>query len=60
MRVDVADGCPERLGIELVRWLWRYHDHHRPNVLEQIGNFAHGRTVVTLRDRREIARWLAG
>ena len=58
-RTDMAEGCPEQLGYTFLRWLWRYHDHHRPNVLEQIGNFAHGRTIVTLRDRGEIARWLA-
>ncbi|HEY1812855.1 MAG TPA: hypothetical protein VGG74_10945 [Kofleriaceae bacterium] len=59
VRADMADDCPEKIDVEFVRWLWRYHDHHRPGVLEQIGNFAHGRTVVTLRDRREIERWLA-
>lgn len=53
-RDDIASGCPERLNLEFLRWLWRYHDHHRPGVLEQIGAHAYGRTVITLRDRRAI------
>ena len=57
-RDDIADGCPEKLGFEFLRWLWRYHDHHRPGVLEQLGNFVHGRTIVTLHDRHEIEQWL--
>lgn len=56
-RLDMAEGCPERIDLAFLRWLWRYHDHHRPGVLEQIGNFTHGRTVVTLRTRDEIERW---
>ena len=59
-RDDISDGCPERLNLEFLRWLWRYHDHHRPNVLEQIGAHAHGRTVITLRDRAAISAFAAG
>ncbi|MFT3698409.1 MAG: hypothetical protein QM831_35020 [Kofleriaceae bacterium] len=57
-RPDIADGCPERLNLEFLLWLWRYHDHHRHGVLEHLGNYAHGRTIVTLHDRVEIEHWL--
>lgn len=50
----MAEGCPDRLTPEFLRWLWRYHDHYRPSVLEQIGAHAYGRTVITLRDRAAI------
>jgi adenylate kinase family enzyme len=53
-REDMTDGCPERVNLTFLRWLWRYHDHHRPGVLEQIGAYAHGRTVIVLRDRPAI------
>jgi adenylate kinase family enzyme len=53
-REDMTEGCPERLNLEFLRWLWRYHDHHRPGVLEQIGAHTHGRTVIVLRDRPAI------
>lgn len=53
-RDDMAEGCPEHLTSEFLHWLWRYHDHHRPSVLEQIGAHAYGRTVITLRDRAAI------
>lgn len=58
-RSDLAEGCPEKLDFEFLRWLWRYREHHRPAVLEHIGNFAHGRTIVILHDRRELIEWLA-
>ncbi len=57
VRADMSDGCPERLNLEFLHWLWRYHDHHRPGVLEQLGNYAHGRTIVTLHDRDEIVAY---
>lgn len=41
-RDDMTEGCPESLTPEFLRWLWRYHDHHRPTVLEQIGAHAYG------------------
>ena len=33
-RVDLPEGCDESLGIEFVRWVWRYPKDNRPRALE--------------------------
>ncbi len=56
-RDDIAEGCPERLDLTFLRWLWAYHDHHRPGVLAQLGDHGYGRTVVVLHDRQAISKF---
>lgn len=57
-RPDVTDGCPERMTWTFVRWVWRYTERTRPLILEMLGDHAHGRAIVVLRDRGEIAAFL--
>lgn len=56
-RDDIADGCPERLDLTFLKWLWAYHDHHRPGVLAQLGDHARGRRIVVLADRAAISKF---
>ena len=54
-----APGCPERSSVEFLRWLWAYPTGGRVRMLAAIED--QGRpdlTVVRLRSRREVRRWL--
>ena len=58
-RPDIAEGCPERLSWEFVRWIWEYPQKRRPGVLMTLAG-AEGVRVVRLRSRREVEAFLAG
>jgi len=36
-RVDLPEGCVEGLGLEFIRWVWRYPKDNRPRVLALLG-----------------------
>ncbi|WP_234038931.1 adenylate kinase [Micromonospora coerulea] len=58
-RPDLPDGCPERLDLPFLRYVWRYPRHSRPRVLAAVASVAPDLPVVRLRTRAELRRWLA-
>jgi adenylate kinase family enzyme len=60
-RDDMTPGCPERLTVEFVRWVWRYPTNHRPGILNKLKRFeSDGGRVVVLRTDNEIRAFLSG
>jgi len=53
-RPDMAEGCPERLDLAFLRWVWGYRRSARPRVLKAIGNAPAATTIITLRSRRDV------
>jgi hypothetical protein len=49
----MAPGCPERIDLGFLRWVWRFRRDVRPKVLEALLAYeAAGGRVVTLTSRR--------
>jgi len=60
-RGDMAPGCPERVDLDFVKWIWNYRRRSRPGILARLREFeAAGGRVLVLRTRREVAEFLAG
>jgi adenylate kinase family enzyme len=57
-RPDLDPGCPEKIDREFFSWVFHWHRRNRPRVLERIAEHGPGKTVVTLRPRREVRAWL--
>jgi len=55
-----APGCPERLQLEFVRWVWRYPIDSRPRLDQAISAFGSHLEVIELRSRREVRSFLEG
>jgi adenylate kinase family enzyme len=53
-----ADGCPERVDVDFLRWIWRYPANSRPRLDEALKRYAGGLRIVELRTRRETAAFL--
>lgn len=58
-RPDMAEGCQERLSLEFMRWVWGYSKRTRPKVLELLKESAQSKSVVWLRTRADVERFLA-
>lgn len=59
-RPDLPEGCPERLDLGFLRYVWRYPRDSRPRVFAALAEHAPGLPVRRLRGRRDTARFLAG
>jgi adenylate kinase family enzyme len=58
-RPDMAAGCPEKIDLKFLRWVWDYPSRTRPKVLELLGENSEGRRVVRLRSRAEVEKFLS-
>jgi len=56
-RPDMAEGCPERVSLPFLRWVWTYPEKQRPKIL---GILDQHRTlrVVHLKSDRDVVRLL--
>ncbi|MGI8911315.1 MAG: AAA family ATPase [Rubrobacteraceae bacterium] len=58
-RPDMAPGCPERLDLKFLRYLWKYPTERRPGILRKLEQVSIEKTVIVLRSPDEIARFVA-
>ncbi|MEP6913069.1 MAG: DNA topology modulation protein [bacterium] len=58
-RPDMADGCPEKLNWEFIRWAWGYPERTRPKIVELLEKNAENKQVIRLRSRAEVERFFA-
>ena len=53
-RPDIAEGCPERLDFEFLRWIWHYPRDNKPRLLNKLKVYEHEKRVIVLRSRRAV------
>ena len=59
VRPDAAPGCPERLTLEFVAWVWTYARRRRPEIMERLDALRATKRIVILRSEREIRAFLS-
>jgi adenylate kinase family enzyme len=58
-RPDLPPGCPERLSLEFLLWIWSYPSRRRPEVLRRLAEIAGTKRVVVLRSTRDVHDFIA-
>src|SRR5688572_15904869 len=62
-RPDMAEGCPEKLDWEFVKWIWSYSQRSRPKVVKLLREHSETKRIVRSEERRVgkecSARWWA-
>ena len=57
-RPDMAPGCPEKLDLVFLKWIWNYRRDRRPGVLKRISEQAAGAKLVHLQTSGQVRRFL--
>lgn len=57
-RPDMAQGCPERLTLQFLHWIWSYPRRSRPKILKLLREHQHRKTVLSLHSTAEVERFL--
>ena len=57
-RPDMADGCPERLDWDFLKWIWNYPRHNRPRLLDRLSASRNGRRIVVLQSSKSVRGFL--
>lgn len=56
----MAPGCPERLDVDFLKYVWSYPGEHLPRVLRKVEEQGKSDALVRLRSRRQTREWLGG
>ena len=59
-RPDMADGCPEKIDVAFLLYIWNWNRRARPKMEAAIARHAPDTPLVRLKSDAEIAGWLAG
>lgn len=58
-RPDMAPGCPERIDLKFLLWIWNYPENGRVRVLKKIEQYREGRQIVILCSPRQVKKFLS-
>ena len=59
-RPDMTEGCPERLNLQFLKWVWRYPRVSRPKTVAALAStMRRGTRVYALRSPAEVEEFLA-
>jgi adenylate kinase family enzyme len=58
-RPDMAKGCPERLSLAFLVWIWNYRRRTRPKILRLFAELKEEREIIWLRSSEEVEQFLA-
>jgi len=58
-RPDMADGCPERLNLKFLVWIWNYRRRTRPKILKLLEERRGEREIIWLRSSGQVKQFLA-
>ena len=57
VRPDMGEGCPERLDMDFLKWVWNFNKKNRERYY-RILNEAEGVQTIVLKNRRMVKRFL--
>lgn len=58
VRSDMAPGCPERVDLDFLRYIWRFNARQRPRIVAALARFGRHLDPVVFRRDSDVARLL--
>jgi len=58
-RNDVAEGCPEKIDLDFVKWIWNYPRTRKPVIFRFFEKMKLNKNVYILRNQKEVEKFLA-
>jgi adenylate kinase family enzyme len=57
-RPDMHEGCPEKLHIDFVKWVWGYNKNQKPRILEKLNKLSKEKNVIILNSSSEVDKFI--
>lgn len=57
-RPDVTEGCPEKIDLDFIKWIWDYPTTRKPKILNFLEKMRSTKNVYILKNQREIENFL--
>lgn len=57
-RLDMNEGCPEKLDWEFVKWVWTFRKMKRPGILLKLSEYSRSKRIIIIRKHKEVEKIL--
>ena len=57
VRPDMGEGCPERVDLDFLKWVWNFNKNNRENNYRLL-NETEGKETIVLKNRRAVKKFL--
>ena len=57
-RPDMGEGCPEKVDLEFLQWIWNFHRDSRPRLMEVLRRNDESKSIFVLKSRREVETFI--
>ena len=57
-RPDITEGCPEKIDLDFIRWIWGYPYNRKPKILRFLEEMKKRKNVYILNNQKEIEEFL--
>lgn len=57
VRPDMGEGCPERIDLDFLKWVWNFNKNKREKYYRQLSEVTHAKVII-LKNRREVRQFL--
>jgi hypothetical protein len=58
-REGMPEGCPERIDVEFLKFVWNFQTRYRPRIVAALEKFAGQAQLHRLRSRKDAERFMA-
>jgi adenylate kinase family enzyme len=55
-RADAIRGCPERMDLQFMKWIWNYPKVNHPTIAKLLDEFHETKEVIVIKNRRSARR----
>jgi adenylate kinase family enzyme len=55
-RPDLKEGCPERISLEFLKWIWNYKRDRKPGIFGKLEKVAHKKVIIILRKQSDCSK----
>ena len=53
-RPDMGEGCPEKMDLEFLQWIWNFPRDSRPRLMEILRRYDKTKSILVLKSRRDV------
>lgn len=56
-RPDLPDGCPEKIDLEFLEYIWTFHEEYRPRIISRLAQRRADQRLILLRGPADVERF---
>jgi adenylate kinase family enzyme len=57
-RPDMGEGCPEKIDLEFLQWIWNFPRDSKPRLMEILRRYEKTKSIYVLKSRHEVEEFV--